>query len=152
MVAAPPERSSAASWAGFGKQQRDQDQHADQHGLESKGNDVVRPRFVFSLPPDSMRLSSNIRFLLHRPYVPFRHRLRQLFAPGIQLIAGTGRAASTGCDSKQLQISGHSRKLTRFYRVPRRGLRLAFTLPDGPLPGAAGTNGTGRFPRFDRQS
>src|SRR5205085_11724036 len=30
---------------------------------------VVAPRFVLSLPPDSIRLSSNIRLLLHRPYV-----------------------------------------------------------------------------------
>src|SRR5580698_6117316 len=30
---------------------------------------LVRPRLVFSLPPDSIRLSSNISVLLHRPYL-----------------------------------------------------------------------------------
>src|SRR5919108_5656966 len=41
---------------------------------------VVAPRFVLSLPPDSIRLSSNIRFLLHRPYV-LLDTAPSLFAP-----------------------------------------------------------------------
>src|SRR5437867_11456276 len=41
---------------------------------------VVNPRLVLSLPPDSIRLSSNIRFLLHRPYV-LLDTAPSLFAP-----------------------------------------------------------------------
>src|SRR5262249_39925540 len=41
---------------------------------------VVAPRFVFSFPPDSIRLSSNMGFLLQRPYVHL-DTARILFAP-----------------------------------------------------------------------
>src|SRR5208282_747556 len=39
---------------------------------------VVRPRLVFSRPPDSRRLSSNIEFLLRQSLRKLRHRLRPL--------------------------------------------------------------------------
>src|SRR5271170_5112408 len=39
---------------------------------------VVRPRFVLSLPPDSRRLSSNMRFLLRQSLRKLRHRRRPL--------------------------------------------------------------------------
>src|ERR1700751_4502508 len=40
-----------------------------------KETSVVAPRFVLSLPPDSIRLSSNISFSLRRPLRMLRHRL-----------------------------------------------------------------------------
>src|SRR6267142_6017620 len=63
---------------------------------KTKENNVVAPRLVLSLPPDSIRLSSNIRFSPAQTLRTLRHRsyplcsrllnLRQTFPPDEHLL------------------------------------------------------------------
>src|SRR2546422_10339826 len=57
-------------------------------------------RSVLSLPPDSIRLSSNIRFLLHRPLRAFRHRLRGVCSPNPTQATPGIQPYSTYCNEK----------------------------------------------------
>src|ERR1700722_7006429 len=78
-------------------------------------NEVVKPRLVFSLLPDSIRLSSNIRFPLHCPYFPLDPACHY-FAPTINFCL---LAASTEQNGLCL-LEARSQELEAYLLLPAR--------------------------------